>query len=252
MTTNLILYILRAIAAIVLSAAAFVYVRKSFSGKTKSFFGGAGVYFIFYCLIYAVISTYLEMFTKVFDGISNDFYYNLINILLETLCVALGYFILFKVVIKKQYDNGIGLMSGVGFSSLLLLISRCLPSLVNVAISIMYIKNPEAGVLNIFEGNIYQISQATSVWFFYDLLEMIFLFCIETAIAVTFYRVHRCENRKIWLLAAVILRIGAYFSISLKGKLNEALSVIILAAIAVIACGMAYSLVKPFVRKPEE
>ena len=251
MTSTLILYILRAIAAIVLPAAAFVYVRKSFSGKTKSFFGGVAIYVVFYCLIYAVISTYLEMFTKVFDGISNDFMLIFINILLETLCVALGYLILFKAIVKKQHDNGIGLMTGVGFSSLLLFISRAVFSVVNVVIIIMYIKNPQANISGFFEENVYQISEATSGWFFFDLLEMIFLFCIETAVAVTFYRALRCENRKIWLLAAIILRIGAYFSISLNGTLDQAVTIIILAAITVVAVGMIYSFIKPFVRKPE-
>ncbi len=252
MTSTLILYILRAVASLVLPAAAFVYVRTKFSGKLRNFFDGAAVYIIFYCLIYAVVSTYLEMFTNIFESVNDSYMRVLVNIILETLCVALGYLIWFKAAVKKQQDNGVGLMTGVGFSSLLLIVSHTIPSVVNVVISAMYMKNPEANVSAVFEGNIYQVSSATPLSLFLDLLEMIFLFALETAIAATFYRVLRCENRKIWLLAAMILRMGAYVAVSLTDMLERAVTVIIFGAITVVAAGMIYSLITTVVCRNAE
>lgn len=252
MTSTLILYILRAIASLLLPAAAFFCVRTKFSGKLRNFFDGAAVYFIFYCLIYAVVSTYLEMFTSIYDGITGDIALAAVNIAFETVCVALGYLIWFKAVIKKQYDNGVGLMTGVGFSSFVLFFAYALPSVVNTVISALYIKNPDASISAVFEENIYQVGEATPLSLFLDLLIMIFLFVLETAVAAVFYRALRCGNRKIWLAAAVLLRFAAYLVLNLNGVLEDTVIVIILAVITLVAAGAVYSLIKPFVAKKED
>lgn len=252
MTYTLILYILRFVAALLLPAAAFVYVRTKFSGKTRNFFDGAAVYFIFYCLIYAVVATYLEMFTTLFEDKEYTFFHVAFSIVLETLCVAVGYLIWFKAAVKKEQDNGVGLMAGVGFSSLMLLVFYALPSAVNAVITVMYMSNPEATVSVIFEENVNQVGEATTLGLFYDLLIMICVFVLETAFAAIFYRVLRCKNRKIWLLAAVILRIAAYIVRGLTTVLNMAVIVIIFAIITLVALGAIYSLIKPFTVKKEE
>ncbi len=252
MTSTLILYILRALAALLVPVAAVVFVKTRFSGKLRNFFDGAAVYFIFYCLIYAVVSTYFEVFTDVFENMESAVARGSVHIIFETLCIALGYLIWFKAVVKKESDNGVGLMTGVGFSSCLFLIGYALPSVVNSVIAVLYMKNPEAKVSVIFEGNVNQVIDATPLALFYDLLIMLFLFVLETAVAFIFYRVLRCENRKIWLLAALVLRIAAYVVMGLSSVLDMAVIVIIFAVVSVIASGAAYSLTKPFVPKKEE
>lgn len=252
MTTTLILYVLRALAALLIPTAAFVYVRTRFSGKLRNFFDGAAVYFVFCCLIFAVVATYFHMFTKMFEEKEGTVFQVVFDIVLETVCIALGYIIWFKGAVKKENDNGVGLMTGVGFSSLMSLISYALPSVVNVVIAAMYMTSPDAEISVIFEENVNQVGLATPLSMFYDLIHIISLFCIETAVAFVFYRVLRCENQKKWLLAAVLLRIAAHIVLSLPSYLDTAVITIILVLIAVISVGMAYSFIKPFVFKKEE
>ena len=252
MTSTLILYILRFLAALILPVCAIVFTKVKFAGKIGNFFGGVAVYFVFYCLIFAVISTYLEVVAKVFEKVENPITRGSINIIFETVCVAFGYLILFKAAVKKKNDNGIGVMTGVGFSSMIMLIAYALPSVVNAVIAGMYMKNTEAEISGIFESNVAQVFGATPLSMFYDLLIMICLFVLEVAVAVIFYRVLRCEDRKIWLLAAVILRIGCYIVIGLGSVMNTAVIVIVAALIVLVAVGAAYSLTKPFAFKNEE
>lgn len=251
LTFTLILYILRTVAALVCPVAAFVYLRNKFSGNLKSFFNGVAVYFIFYCLIYAVISTYLEMFTKLFENIEGSKTRTVIGIIFATVCVALGYVIWFKAAVKKKNDNGTGLMTGVGFASCISVFAYALPSVVNAVIAAKYIKNPNAQVSAVFEENVAQVLQTTPLLMFYDLLELIFLFVLETAVATVFYRVLCCEDRKITLVWAFLLRIAAYTAISLDSIIDGAVAVLLLGIATLIAAGTAHLLIKPFERKKE-
>lgn len=252
MTVTLILYILRGIAALLIPAAAFVFVRTKFSGKLRNFFDGAAVYFIFCCLIFAVVATYLQVFTKLFENRENSVFQVVFNIVMETACISLGYILWFKAAIKTKNDNGAGLMTGVGFSSLMLLISYALPSVVNAVIAVMYMTSPDAQISAIFEENINQVVISTPLSMFFDLIYMISVFCIETAVATVFYRVLNCDGKKRWIAAAVLLRIAAYIVMSLTAFLDRAIIVIILVALAVAEAGIAYSLINPFVAKKEQ
>lgn len=252
MIVNLIFNILEAIAAIIVPVGAIYYIKNKFGAKLRNAFDGTAVYLIFYCLVYAVISTYLQVVVGIFDKIESDIWPVIINAALETICVAIGYLIWFKYAVKKQQDNGVGLMTGVGFSSLLLFISHAVPSVVNVVLTIVYMKNPQASVWVVFEENVSQIFNSTPQKIFFDLLEMISLFVFETAFATVFYRVVKCENRKMWLLLSMLLRISAYTVIRMTDFFHDTVIFFIFAAITLVLTGIAYSLVKPFQAKKED
>lgn len=252
MTTNLIFYCLRSVMSLVLPVAAVSYVRTKQGGKIRNVFDGAAVYLIFYCFVYAVLSTVLGVLTGIFEGIESEITYNVINVIIESLCVALGYTVWFKAVIKKQQDNAVGLMTGVGFSSCVSVFAYAIPSVVNVVIIALFMSNPDSQIFVLFEENVYQIMQSTPLRMFFDLLEMILLFVLETSVAFTLYRVLCCENKKRWIFAAILIRILGHTVIRLESLIDRSVIVIILAVITLIAVGMGYSLMKPFTPRTEE
>ena len=252
MISSLILFVLKALTAFIIPAAAYIYLKRKYSARGKAFFGGVAVYVIFYCLIYTVLMAYLEVVAGVFDDMEGTVVKSGITIAAETLCVAVGYLVWFKAVMKREKQNVDGIMAGAGFSSCLMALGYGVSAVVNAIISAIYIKNQNESISVIFEENVAQVADSSALYHFYDLLIMLMLFITEIAFAVIFYRVLKFGDKKLWLVASVILRMAFYAVRILDSVIDKGLTIVLMLVVTVIITGAAYGLIKPFVFKKDE
>ena len=254
MTINLILNGLEALAAIIIPVAAINYIKIKFDGKLKNAFHGAVVFFIFYCLVFAVLSTCIEFMTPVYEKIKSDIWLVIMNVFVETSCVTVGYKIWYKGVIKAKDDNGVGLMTGGGFAFLRTIFAFFITSLLSVITGSLYLAGKLSEVSPFLESSFDAFVNTTPYYSFLLLVQLISVFVLETAFAFVIYRTKRCGDAGYWLFIAFILRIGA-MTVLKSGNyigIGKTAIVFIVVAVTLVVAGIGYSLVKPFVRKADE
>ncbi len=252
MIVNLIFNILEAIAAIIVPVGAIYYIKNKFGAKLRNAFDGAAVFLIFYCLIYAVVATCVEFMTPLYEKVKSDLWLIIINVFLETVCVFIGYGIWFKAIVKIKDDNGVGLMTGAGFAFVRTIFSHGITAVLSVITGSLYISGKLNEVPEILSSSLDGFLNTTSYYSFLLLIQLIGLFALETAVAFIIYRTKCCEDAGYWSFIAFVLRMAAITVIKSGLYLNRTVIVFIVIFIAVVLAGIGYSLVKPFVRKPEE
>jgi uncharacterized membrane protein YhfC len=252
MTVNIIFNVLEAIAAIFIPVAAMHYIKNKFDGKLRNLFDGAAVFLIFYCVVYAVLSVCIEFMTPLYEKIESELWLIIFNVFFETLCIVIGYTIWFKWVIKKKDDNGAGLMTGAGFAFIRTIFSYGITAVLSVIMGSLYISGKADAVPQIFESNLDAFLSTTPFYSFLLLIQLISVFVIETAFAFIIYRTKNCDDKGYWSFIAFILRMVAIVLLKCGLFVDRIVIVFIVVAIAIVLSGIGYSLVKPFVRKPDE
>ncbi len=252
MTVNLIFNILEAIAAIIIPVAAIYYIKNKLGGKLRNAFDGAAVFFIFYCLIFAVASTCIEFLTPLYEKAKSDLLLVILNVFIETVCVAIGYHIWFKGAIKIKDDNSVGLMTGAGFAFARTIFAHGITAVLSVITGCLYLSGKLTEVPEILQSNFDAFLNTTAFNSFLLLIQLIALFVFETAFAFILYRTKCCEDAKYWSFVAFLLRMGAIVTIKSGLYLQRSVIVFIVVALTLIISGIGYSFIKPFVRKTGE
>ena len=252
MTINLIFNVLEAIAAIVVPISAIYYIKNKLGGKLRNAFDGAAVFLVFYCLIFAVVSTCVEFMTPFYEKVESDVWIIIINVFVETVCVTLGYRLWFIRVIKVKDDNVVGLMTGAGFAFIRTIFAHGITAVLSVVSGSLYVTGKLNEVPEILESNLDAFLNTTPFYSFLLLIQLISVFVIETAVAFIIYRTKCCADAGYWSFIAFVLRMAAIVFIKSGIYLERTAIVFIVAVLAVVISGIGYSLVKPFVRKHDE
>ena len=252
MILRIILYVLQAIASVIIPLAVVGYLKNKFTVKLKNLFDGVAVFFIFYCLVYAVISTCAELFTPLYEKVESEIWLIIINALVESLCVFIGYAFWYKVAIKIKDKTDVGLMTGTGFAFIRTIFAYGINAVLCVVTGLMYIKGKLSFENEIIQSSLDGFLISTPDYISLLLLQLIAVFALEVAVALIIYRVKMCEDAKYWILAAFVLRTGAITVLKCGNFLNRTAIVFMVIAIAVVLSGIACSLVKPFVRKTDK
>ncbi len=260
-----IFYVLSALIAVAVPIASALYVKKKLGGKLKYFFGGVGIFLIFYVVLYAGAPLILTSLEDALENLKDSpIIYNAVDVAIRSICVALGYFLWFKLVpVGDRQENA--LMTGVGFGSSVIFMAYAVSNAVNAVLSLIINGHPRIkadgdvisqaegfDLLSMVQENIYEVKEAAVVDIFLGILQMLCFFVLEVAVAYVFYRVLVKKNRPIWIFAALLLKIAGYTVAQLGALLQRYWIVLILIAVSIVISGAAYALYKPFVPKKEE
>ncbi len=252
MILRVIFYVLQAIASVVIPLVVISYLKNKFAVKLKNLFDGVAVFFIFYCLIYAVVFTCVESFTSLYEKVENEIWLIVLDALVESLCVFIGYAFWYKAVIKTKGKIEVGLMTGTGFAFIRTIFGYGINAVLCTVTGLMYLKEKMSFDSQIMQGSLDGFLISTPYYISLLLLQLIAVFAIEVAVALIIYRVKMCDDAKYWILAAFVLRSGAISILKCGNFIDRTVIVFIVIAIAVVLSGIGYSLVKPFARKTEQ